>query len=549
MDITSFVPAEYQAEVPEGRFILSERPRKNAVEMDVVFAGGGPAGLSGAIELARLARLDAEQGGDLGGIQIAVLEKAADLGAHCLSGAIVNPVSFRELFPELSDSDFPFRRPVEKDKVYLLTEHGRYRVPTPPPMKNDGNYVASICEIVRWLGEKASLLGVNILPGFPADGLLVEQNRIVGVRTAPAGLDRQGNAKPGSAPSTDIAAKVTVLCEGTRGALAQAYYRWKKISSPAPQIYALGVKELWETKQAPHEVIHTLGWPVPKNTFGGSFLYPMAENLVAFGLVVGLDYRDARLDVHALLQQLKRHPLFAQYLEGGECVEWGAKTIVEGGYHSLPERLTGDGLIIAGDSAGFVNVAALKGIHYAMYSGILAARAIFLALKEKRTDAEALSRYDETTRRSFIHRDLYRTRNMRLAFKSGLTAGGLKAGIMTLDPAAFPPGAEAIHSDRLAPRHFENPPPENPGMSKVDAVFRSGNSTRDDIPSHLITRDFIPPQIAEFYAQMCPAGVFEVHDGKLVIHAANCIDCKTTDILGPRWTPREGGAGPNYRRM
>ena len=516
--------------------------------MDVLFVGGGPAGLAGAIELAKLAKDDA----DLAGLEIGVLEKAAGLGEHCLSGAVVDPGPFRELFPETDDSDFPFAGATPGDHVYVLSEGGKVRIPTPPTMHNRGNYVASICEIVRWMGERAEEAGVNVFTGFPADGLLVDDSRVMGVRTTPTGLDREGNPGSGYMPPTDVTARVTVLAEGTRGALAQAYRRWQEIGSSNPQIFALGVKELWEVERPLESVIHTLGWPLPNDAFGGSWIYPMGEDLISLGLVVGLDYHQSTLDVHGLLQLFKTHPLVSELLEGGELVEWGAKTIPEGGYYSLPERFHGDGLLMAGDCAGFVNVPALKGIHYAVQSGIFAARAIYEALKHDDVSANGLSRYDRLVRESFIHDDLYRTRNMRLAFKSGFYSGGVKAALMTLSAGALLGGHIEVEEDAEEPKEVTSSPspyPDDGGLSKVDAVFRSGNMTRDDIPSHLIVGDHVPPYVADFYHHMCPAGVYERQGDRLVVNAPNCIDCKATDVLGPRWTPREGGSGPSYKRM
>jgi electron-transferring-flavoprotein dehydrogenase len=385
------VPARYQPALPIERFIRAEPPDKEAVPMDVVFVGGGPAGLAGAIELVRLVKKDNEAGGGLGDVEVAVLEKAETLGAHCLSGAVVNPVALRALFPELKDEDFPLRARVTSERVYFLTGSQGVRIPTPPTMKNHGFYVASLCEIVRWLAERAEQLGVNMFAGYPADALLVEGDRVRGVRTAPSGLKRDGQPGPGYSPPTDITARVTVLAEGTRGALTQAWLQWQHVGSANPQIFALGVKELWETKKPLDAVVHTLGWPLPNDAFGGSFMYPLEPNLVALGLVVGLDYRDASLDVHVLLQRLKTHPLFRPYLEGGEMVEWGAKTIPEGGFYSLPARRHGHGVVLVGDAAGYVEVASLKGIHYAMQSGLLAARTIFAALKQGDVSAAGLA--------------------------------------------------------------------------------------------------------------------------------------------------------------
>jgi electron-transferring-flavoprotein dehydrogenase len=553
MSFTKINPAQYQPGLPMKKLILEEAPGEEAVPLDVVFVGGGPAGLAGAIELARLAKKDAEAGGGLGELEIGVLEKSERLGDHCLSGAVVNPMALRELFPEMEDKDFPLRTRVEKDRVFFLTENGNFRIPTPPTMANHGNYVASVCEVVRWLGDKAEELGINLFTGFPADSLLVEGTRVQGVRTTPGGLDKNGNPGGAYMPPTDVVAKVTVLSEGTRGTLTQAYLDWQSVRSENPQIYALGVKELWEVKRPLDAVIHTMGWPLPRNAFGGSWFYPMADNLVSMGLVVGLDYREHSLDVHVLLQRLKKHPLFSSYLKGGEMLEWGAKTIPEGGYYSLPERLHGDGVLLVGDAAGFVDVPSLKGIHYAMMSAILAARAIFQSLKSDDTSSQGLKKYDELVKGSVIRADLYRTRNMRLAFKSGFYLGGIKAALMTLTGGAVPGGKIDVESDAAEPRDVtpspEFAPEKGITTNKVDAVFSSGNNTRDDMPSHLIAPEDVPPEVAEFYDHMCPAAVYEVQDGKLQINFSNCIDCKTTDILGPRWTPREGGAGTKYKRM
>jgi len=551
--VSTILPKRHQADLPIERLIRSEAPGAEAIEMDVLFVGAGPDGLSGAIELARLVRRDAEQGGRLGEVNIGVLEKAASLGEHNLSGAVVNPRAMRELFPELQDSDFPFRQPVTGESVHYLSSSGARRIPTPPTMHNRGCYTASICEIVRWLGTRAEELGVNIFAGFPADALLVEGQRVCGVRTTPSGLDREGQPTGSYAEATDLTAKVTVLSEGTRGTLSQAYRQWQKIASPNPQIFALGVKELWQTRRPLDRIIHTMGWPLPADAFGGSWMYPLGPNQVSLGLVVGLDYRQANLDVHVLLQRLKLHPLFREYLEGGELLEWGAKTIPEGGYYALPARRSGDGLLMVGDAAGFVDVPSLKGIHYAMQSGMLAARGILQALKAGDTSAAGLASYDRAVDGSYIVEDMYRTRNMRLAFKDGFLAGGLKAGLMTLTGGRFPGGKIAMHEDAETPKETGAEAPFQPDntltFSKVDAVFKSGNATRDTIPSHLLVGRDVTREVAEFYSHVCPAGVYEQVDGQLRVNAPNCIDCKATDVLGPRWTPREGGSGPKYRAM
>ena len=547
-------PAQFQSPLPADRLILRGAPDPEAVPMDVVFVGGGPSGLAGAIELARLVERDNEGGGGLGEIEIGVLEKASQLGEHALSGAVVNPIALQELFPELDPGDLPLRGKVEREAVYFLTEKKALRVPTPPTMKNHGNHVASICEIVRWMGERAEGLGVNVFPGFPVDGLLVEADRVVGVRTTPSGLDREGRPGADHIPAMDLTARVTVLSEGTRGPLTQAFLEWQDVGSDNPQIFALGVKELWETQVPLDRVIHTMGWPLPGDAFGGSFMYPLDENLVALGLVVGLDYRDARLDVHNLLQSMKLHPLFRPYLEGGEMVEWGAKTIPEGGYYSVPERRHGNGVCVVGDAAGYVDLPSLKGIHYAIHSGILAARAIFRALKAGDVSEAGLRSYTESVNASYIMKDLRRTRNVRLAFKKGFLQGVVRAGLMTVSGGAIPGGRITTSEDAEEERALGGGGPgARPDgeltFSKVDAVYKAGNQTRDDGPSHLVMGEDVSPEAAELYTHMCPAGVYERDGDELRVNAPNCVDCKATDVLGPRWTAREGGSGPAYRRM
>ena len=550
----SIVPSRHQPELPQDRLIVTEAPRDDAIEMDVLFVGAGPAGLAGAVELARLVAEDTAAGGSVGPIEIGVIEKAGSLGEHNLSGAVVNPRVFRELFPDVPLADLPFREPVRKEAVHVLTATKSMRIPTPPSMRNHGNHAASICEIVRWMGEKAEEAGVNVFTGYPVDSLLVDEQRVIGVRTTPMGLNRDGTPGPEFQEPTDLTAKITVLAEGTRGALTQAWQEWQHVGSDNPQIFALGVKEIWQTTEPLDRIIHTMGWPLPPDAFGGSFIYPQGPNEVAIGLVVGLDYQDAALDVHVLLQELKQHPLVRPLLEGGTLREWGAKTIPEGGWYSLPTRRHSDGVMIVGDAAGFVDVPSLKGIHYAMQSGIYAARTAFSALKTGDTSASALADYDTLVNDSYIATDLHKTRNIRLGFKNGFVRGAVKAGLMTVSGGRVPGGMITMHADAERPRAI--PVAASPFVpdnvltfSKLDSVFKSGNATRDTIPSHLIVGEDITPELADFYSHVCPAAVYEREGDELRVNPANCVDCKATDVLGPRWTPREGGSGPAYRGM
>ncbi len=552
-DPREFRPSDYQVPfVPENFLLSGSGMSSDPMNLDVVFVGGGPAGLAGAIELARLSKLEQSVNPSFPTLEIGVLEKSQNLGGHCLSGAVINPVSLINLFPELHITDFPFREKVLSDSVYFLTQDSSFPVPTPPSMENTGNYIASICELVRWMGKQAESLGVNLFTGFPAHSLFQDSSgKFIGVRTTPSGLDRNGTPTTQYQPPTDIASRYIVLSEGTRGPLTEAFLQTAKATSRQPQVYALGVKEVWRIKKTSlFSVIHTMGWPLPNSAFGGSFFYPMGNDLVAIGIVVGLDYKNHNLDAHALLQNLKNHPLFKEYLEGGEFLEWGAKTIPEGGFHALPSIFHGEGLLITGDAAGFVNVPALKGIHYAIESGRLAGQTIFEALREN--NSALLHRYDEKIRSSFIWSDLYKVRSMRQAFKDGLFWGALKAGFMTLTGEILSLEGSILEGDAHVPKIIE-PASESIGKyvghSKTHAVYYAGNKTRDDIPQHLKVGKDIPRHVAEFYAHMCPAGVYELSGDQLIVNSPNCIDCKATDILGPRWTPREGGSGPNYKLM
>jgi len=556
-------PADYRPWIDHTEYLaVPEAGPDERIDVGVLFVGAGPAGLAGAIRLSQLLATAPEIQERLGDVPVAVVEKGKYPGAHLVSGAVVNPVAFQSLFPSLAESDFPFRGPVPGEALYLLTEGGAFRAPVmPPTMRNHGNRVASASEMARWLAEKAEAAGVTILTETAATKALVSDGVVRGVLTGDKGRGRDGSPESNFEPGAEIVARATVIAEGTSGHLATALVQHFGVAGPNPQVFALGVKEVWDVARPLDRVIHTMGWPLrwgrAAAEFGGSFIYPMGEQQVSIGLVVGLDYADASLSVHDLLQQLKLHPLIRPILEGGTRVGWGAKTIPEGGFYALPSQLSLNGALLTGDSAGFVNVPALKGIHYAMWSGILAAESIFACLKAGGDPAlpGALAGYDGAVRESFIGRDLYRVRNMRQAFGAGLVPGAALAGLMTLTGGAFPGGrfsseADAARPVRSSGRRYPKPDGKLT-FDKLSSVYASGNRTRDTQPNHLLVKTDVPEPVAEAWINMCPAGVYEWttgEDGKrrLRINAPNCVQCGAISAKGGRLTPPEGGSGPEY---
>jgi electron-transferring-flavoprotein dehydrogenase len=543
-------------------------PAEERIDVGALVIGAGPAGLSAAIRLAQLLQERPELAERLGEVPIAVVEKGKTPGAHLLSGAVVNPRAFRQLFPGLHSEDMPFRSRVEREGLYFLTSKRALRLPAPPTMWNHGNYVGSLAEIGRWLAERAEELGVTIVPETTARRLLVSGGRVVGVRTGDRGRGRDGEELPNYEPGSDIKARVTILAEGTQGHLTGVAMSRFGLASK-PQVWALGVKELWEVPRRLERVIHTMGWPLrggrKYREFGGSFIYPLDEAHVALGMVVGLDYTDATLSVHDLLQELKGHPFVRRILEGGERVAWGAKTIPEGGFLALPDRFHFPGGMIVGDGAGLVNVPALKGIHYAMRSGMLAAETAFQALGPGRTPWEpgALEPYDAALRESYVWKDLQRVRNMRPAFKYGFVRGSLIAGAALNSLGKFPPRDLSLESDAQVPtfvgkRDRAYPQPDGKlFFDKLSSVYLSGNKTRDDAPSHIRVDDKVRREVAETWVHMCPAQVYEVTGdaspaGNVVgveVTASNCIQCGAISAKGGRLTPPEGGDGPEYSLM
>lgn len=558
-------PADHPPPFSAGEFVAAPSdPPDERIEVGLLVVGAGPAGLACAIRFGQLLEDAPALAERLGDVPVAVLEKGKQPGSHLLSGAVVNPRALRRLFRDRKRVDeMPFYGPVHGEAVYMLTPRRALRIPAPPTMRNHGNHVASLSQLGRWLAEQAEEAGATLLPETAAERLLVEGGRVRGVRTGARGRGRDGQELPNFEPGSDVLARVTVLAEGTQGHLTGVALEEFGLAD-APQVWALGVKEVWKVAKPLDRVIHTMGWPLRSGAryreFGGSFIYPMGEDMVTLGMVVGLDYRDAELSVHDLLQELKTHRLVRRILEGGERVAWGAKTIPEGGFLSLPRRLHAPGLLLTGDAAGLVNVPALKGIHYAVESGRLAAEAAFAALQPGETPWRpgALQRYDDALRESFIWRDLQEVRNMRQAFGHGFWVGGMLASAMTASKGRFPPGdrrpeadaeQELFRTDRAA----RYPAPDGKlTFDKLSSVFASGNRTRDDQPDHIRVARRVPGPVGELWARMCPAQVYEVTDGAgedevtVEVTPSNCVQCGAITAKGGRLTPPEGGSGPEY---
>jgi electron-transferring-flavoprotein dehydrogenase len=533
-------------------------PPDERIEVGVLIVGAGPAGLACAIRLGQLLEEQPKLAERLGEVPIAVVEKGKQVGSHLLSGAVVNPRSLRTLFEGRKRvADMPFRGEVRSESVYYLTPNQALRIPAPPTMKNHHNFVASLSQLGRWLGEQAEEAGATILPETAATKLLVQHGRVRGVRTGDRGRGRSGEALGNFEPGSDIVARVTVLCEGTQGHLTSAAIERFGLAGENPQVWALGVKEVWKVARPLGRVIHTMGWPLRGGRryreFGGSFIYPLGDDMVSLGIVVGLDYRDAELSVHDLLQELKMHPLVSRILDGGERVEWGAKTIPEGGFVALPRRFQAPGMLLCGDAAGLVNVPALKGVHYAVESGRLAAEAAAEAVRGGSSPATALASYDDALRESFIWKDLQEVRNMRQAFGKGFWLGGAMASAMTATKGRFPPGESATERDAEqelieTDRASEYPTPDGKlTFDKLSSVFASGNKTRDDQPSHIRVQTRVPEELGRMWERMCPAQVYEWTNGSVQVTPSNCVQCGAITAKGGRLTPPEGGSGPEYK--
>jgi electron-transferring-flavoprotein dehydrogenase len=565
----STAPVEFPPPVDSAKeFVGSPTdPEDERIEVGVVIVGGGPAGLACAIRLTQLLAEDEALMESLGEVPVALVEKGKTTGSHLLSGAMMKPSAMEKLFPGLSEEEWPTYGTVDKDAVYLLP-NGKRAIPlkpTPPPFRNHGNHVTSIAQLARWMGEKAEEAGVYILAETAAAKLLVEDGRVVGVRSGDKGRGRGGEELSNFEPGSDLIAKATVLCEGTQGHLTGAAIRHFELGSEDPQQWELGVKEVWEVQKPLDRVIHTMGWPLhfaaKYREFGGSFIYPMGEDKISMGLVVGLDYRDARFSVHDALQELKTHPLVADLIEGGKRIGWGAKTLPSGGYWARPRRLWAPGMAICGDGAGMVNVPTLKGVHYAMHAGMFAAETIYERLKAG-GNCDDLSSYAARVESSELEEDQYRSRNMRQPFAKGFFVGGAVANMMEISGGRFPPGRWATHDDATvdvfigAERDYPKPDGKT-YFDKLSSVFASGNATRDDAPNHIRIQEKVPLEVALMWQNMCPAQVYEVPEEELdgngrdevnvQITPSNCIQCGAITAKGGRLTPPEGGDGPNYQ--
>ena len=553
-----------------------EAIEREAMDYDVVIVGAGPAGLSAAIRLKQLA---AESDSE---INVCIIEKGSEVGAHILSGAVMETRSLDELLPDWRDKGAPLTTEVIKEKFLFLGKSKSVSIPTtflPPSMHNRGNYIISLGNFCRWLGEQAEGLGVEIYPGFAASDVLFDQTgRVMGVATSDMGIGRDGNRTENFTPGIELHAKYTFFAEGCRGHLGQQLLeKFSLRSNCEPQTYGIGIKELWEISSDKHMeglVIHTAGWPLDNSTYGGSFLYHLNDNQVAVGFVVGLDYKNPYLSPFDEFQRFKTHPSIRSTFEGGSRISYGARALNEGGLQSLP-KVSFPGGVLVGCEAGTLNVPKIKGTHTAMKSGMLAAEAAFEAISNDNDDKilDELNAYDNSLRNSWVYKELHRARNFRPAFKFGLLLGSLIAGFdqIILRGRAFwtLKHGHADHETLLNKKHFkpiDYPSPDGQvSFDKLTSVYISNTNHEENQPGHLTLKDInVPIDInLEYYdapeQRYCPAGVYEILtddfglNPQLQINAQNCVHCKTCDIKDPTqnitWIAPEGGGGPNYPNM
>lgn len=537
------------------------------MEYDVIIVGAGPAGLAAAIKIKQLANKNGQD------IRLCILEKGAQVGAHILSGAVLEPRSLQELLPD-NWQEAPLDTPVAKDEFYFLNAKRAYQLPTPKPMKNEGNYIISLGELCQFLARQAESLGCEIYPGFAATEVLYNNNNEVkGVSTGSVGINKEGEKTANFQQGMHLLAKQTLFAEGCRGQLSQTLMQHFHLRDTAsPQTYGLGIKEVWQIPSEKHQrgkVIHTIGWPLDIATYGGSFIYHLSKNRVAIGFVVGLDYKNPWLNPFAELQRFKTHPFISQLLAGGERISYGARALNEGGWQSMP-KLTFPGGALIGDAAGFLNVPKIKGIHTAIQSGMLAAESCFDLISNNKTNDVELRSYQEKLNNSWLAEELYKVRNIRPGFRFGLWFGLLNAAFETYISCGNSPWTLKNHADNTSLLPAKNvkkinyPKPDGIlTFDKLSSVFLSNTYHEENQPVHLKLRN---PKLAikinfEKYASpethYCPAGVYEIIEEetgpRLQINAQNCIHCKTCDIKDPRqnivWQAPEGGGGPNYSGM